>query len=563
MSTPKSDKVVFKTYQQHQPTFLPQSLEERVAPGHVVRVVNEAIERMNIDPILAGYKGGGTSAYHPRMLLKVLVYAYMERIYSSRRIAKALREQIPFMWLAGGNTPDFRTINRFRSSRLKGTIEEVFASLVELCLEKGLVNEEEVFIDGTKFEANANKYTYVWKKSNERNKEQRKAKIRAELAIIDRIVEEENRRYGDRDLEELGEDSELTSADVEAAVEKLDRIVGELNEEDSDEERKEKRQARKVLKQVKEKDLPKLKQYEEQEKKLDGRNSYSRTDPDATFMVMKEDPMQGGELKPGYNGQLVTSNQVILAFGAHQSAGDSPLLMEHLEKVEAMLETKPKVVVADAGYGSHENYATLEEKGIEAYVKYNTFEQERKPSYKKKLYEVANWPYDAQRDAFICPEGRVLQYRGDGERTSINGFLSKHKIYEVQSCAGCSVRELCMPRGGKNKRVEICEELVRLRGQAFDRLESVVGKRLRAQRSCDVESVFGHIKGNRGFRRFFLRGLENVTVELGLLSMAHNVLKLAAAGVFGPILTIWRLHKRLWAHITAPQPILRPIRLAA
>lgn len=563
MKTPKSDKVVFKTYQQRQPIFLPPSLDELIPPGHVVRVVNETIERMNIDPILAGYKGGGTSAYHPRMLLKVLVYAYMERIYSSRRIAKAIREQYTFMWLAGGNKPDFRTINRFRSSHLKGTIEEVFASIVQLCLDKGLINEEEVFSDGTKLEANANKYTYVWKKSNDRYKEQRKAKIKAQLADIDRLVEEENRRYGDRDLEELGEDAEVTSEELEAKVEELNRIVGELNEDDSEEKRQEKKRARKVLKQVKEKDLPKLKQYEEQEKRLGDRNSYSRTDVDATFMRMKEDAMQGGELKPGYNVQLSSSSQVVVAVSAHDSAADSPLLMEHLDKVEEMLGKRPRVVVTDAGYGSEENYALLEERGIEAYVKYNTFEQERKPGFKNKVYEVANWPYNAEQDAFTCPEGRLLRYRGDESRTSRNGYVSHLKIYKVRSCAGCPVRKACMPRGGKTKRIQISEELVRLRRQAFERLESEEGKRLRAKRSCDVESVYGHIKGNRGFRRFLLRGLDNVTIEVYLLCMAHNVLKLAAAGVFGPILTVWRLYKSLWAHISPPPPILWPIMVAA
>ncbi|HHW13372.1 MAG TPA: transposase, partial [Firmicutes bacterium] len=194
----KSGKITFKPYIQNQPMLLPPSLDELVPKGHLVRVVNDAVERMNIAPLLERYKGGGTSSYHPKMMLKVLVYAYSQRIYSSRLIAKALRENIHFMWLSGQNQPDFRTINRFRSSTMKGLIEQVFASVLELLLDAGYVKLENYFLDGTKVEANANRYSFVWAKSIAHNKAKLQDKIKLLLEQIEKANEEENAEYGDR-----------------------------------------------------------------------------------------------------------------------------------------------------------------------------------------------------------------------------------------------------------------------------------------------------------------------------------------------------------------------------
>ncbi len=151
-----------------QPMLLPPSLEEMIPAGHMVRIVNEFIETIDLSALIATYKVGGTSSYHPKMLLKVLVYAYTKKIYSSRMIAAALQENIHFMWLSGGNRPDFRTINRFRGERLAETIQEVFAKLVLYLASRGYIDLSHYFTDGTKIEANANKFSYVWKKSTSR-----------------------------------------------------------------------------------------------------------------------------------------------------------------------------------------------------------------------------------------------------------------------------------------------------------------------------------------------------------------------------------------------------------
>ena len=163
-------KQVYKPYAQHQPMLIPLNLEEMVPADHLVRQIDEIINRIDTSALDKQYQGGGTSAYHPVMLLKVILYGYSQRIFSSRRIAKALRENIHFMWLSRMNQPDFRTVNRFRRVVLRKTIEELFTQLVEELLDLGLVDFEQYFVDGTKMEANANKYSFVWKRARRNTK---------------------------------------------------------------------------------------------------------------------------------------------------------------------------------------------------------------------------------------------------------------------------------------------------------------------------------------------------------------------------------------------------------
>jgi transposase len=202
---------------------LPPSLEDLIPENHLVRVVNRTVEKLNIQPLTATYKGGGASAYHPLMLLKVLVYAYLTKIYASRMIAKALTENIHLMWLSGMSTPDFRTINNFRSSRLRGVIDDVFGSMVFFLLDHGYIDLEQYFVDGTKLRADSNKHKVVWAKNTKRYKQKVQQKINELLVEIEQANAKEQEHYGDRNLEELGERSALTSDEVKEHVQRLNR----------------------------------------------------------------------------------------------------------------------------------------------------------------------------------------------------------------------------------------------------------------------------------------------------------------------------------------------------
>ena len=515
MKKKKSPHVVFKPYTMGQ-LQLPTDLEDLIPENHLVRVVHEAIEKMDLGPLMKRYKGGGTSSYHPKMMLKVLVYAYTQRIYSSRQIAKALRENIHFMWISGNSRPDFRTINRFRGEVMRGIMEQVFASVLDLLIEEGYVKLEHYFLDGTKIEANANRYTWVWAKSTRRYKQKLQENVKKLLDEIEQVNEAENEEYGEKDLEELGEDGPIDAEKLEKKIEELNELLKEDHED---------KHLSKAVKKMQDDYLPRQKKYEKQEKKFKGRNSYSKTDVDATFMRMKEDHMKNGQLKPGYNLQIGTENQFVVGFSVHQRPGDSGCLKPHLEGLKAQLGRLPKKVIADAGYGSEENYAYLDEEGIEAYVKYNTFHLEQKKR-KKDRFRAASFPYDETKDEFICPAEKRLAYQWTQPYQTENGFQTELRVYECEDCSGCELKAQCTRAVG-NRQIRTSFRMRDLREKASGHLLSEQGMTLRSKRPLEAESVFARLKHNWGFRRFLLRGKDKVEVEWGLLCIAHNLAKMA------------------------------------
>jgi len=516
-------KVTFKAYSVGQISLLPPSLEELIPDEHLVRVVNAMLDRIDLTPLMVHYKGGGASSYHPRMMLKVLVYAYSEKIYSSRRIAKALRENVNFMWISGGNQPGHRTINGFRSGALKEVIREVFASVVELLAEGEYVKLENYFVDGTKIEANANAHKVVWAKRTKKYKSKLREKIETLLDEIDRINEEEEAEYGEKDLEEMGGKGGITS-------EKLKEKMAELNERLRQQPKD--KQLKKAVKTLEKDYLPRLEKYEEQEEVLDGRNSYSKTDPDASSLRMKEDRAAQKPLpRPGYNIQNGTEGQFIIGFSIHQGAGDPGCFIPHMEAQKFPKNKMPKNSIGDAAYGSEENYAWLEKHQIGNYLKYNRFHKEQHPPRKPELREKerfvsANFPYDQEKDEFTCPAGHPMSYRETRPYKTRNGYLSERRFYEADQCESCPLKPQCTKAKG-NRRIQVSFKLRAYQQQARENLLSEQGIELRKKRAVDVETPFGNIKQNMGYRRFLLRGLKKVEIEWGLVCMAHNMRKLA------------------------------------
>lgn len=512
----------------NQIALLPPSYEDVIPDKHLVRVVNEAVEKIEVSALKEQYKGGGTSSYHPKMLLKVMVYAYAERIYSSRRIAKALRENIHFMWISGGNQPDFRTLNDFRGKRMQPVIGEVFSTVIEYLIEGGYVKMESYFADGTKIEADGNKHKVVWLKRKDRYENRVKEQIGELLEQIDAANKAEEAEYGERDLEEMGGNGsgDLNSERLKQKMEELnERLKGKMSG-------KKGKATRQALKKLETDCLPRLEKYEQQTKTLAGRNSYSKTDPDATCMLMKED--RGAKRpwpKPAYNIQTGTEGQFIVGYSVHNRGGDPACLIPHLEGVRQGLKRIPKKVVADAAYGSEENYAYLERNQVENYLKYNTFYQDthhyRNPEVIRKLkFQSDHFEYDLEKDQFICPAKNRLDYMFTGKYRSDNGYESQRRHYECGDCQDCPLKPECTKAKG-NRRIQVSFKLLEYRKQARNNLISDQGQQLRTQRCVEVETVFGHIKHNMGFRRFHLRGLKKVKTEWGLVCIAHNMRKLA------------------------------------
>jgi len=520
----KKGNVVFKAYTQEQPSLLPRDLEELIPEEHLVRVVNRVVEAIDLEPLMAKYQGGGTSSYHPKMMLKVLVYAYCEKVFTSRRIEKGLRENVNFMWLAGGNVPDFRTINRFCGLVMKGEVREVFTKVLELLIEEGYVKLENYFVDGTKIGADANQHKVVWAKKTAKNKVRLKQKIEQLLDEIEQVNEKENEEYGDKDQEELGGKGGIDAEKLKAKVAELNERLRQQPEDKS---------LKKAVKTLEKEHLPRLEKYEKQEKTLDGRSSYSQTDPDASCMRMKED--RGAEKPwphPAYNPQIGTEGQFVVGYSVHQSAGDPGCFIPHMEQQHWPNGQKPKAASGDAAYGSEENYAYLETNQIDNYLKYNTFYQDTHPPRKAERIQALsfrseNFPYDADQDTFTCPAQHSLTYQETRSYRSKNGYLSERRNYECAECATCPLKPQCTKAKG-NRRIQVSLKLREYRRQARENLLSEQGIALRKQRCIEPETTFGDVKHNMGFRRFHLRGLEKVETEWALVCFAHNMRKLAA-----------------------------------
>jgi transposase len=517
-------KPKFIEYNQHQVMLLPPSIEEMIPEKHIVRTLNKVIDTMNIDALINTYKGGGRSSYDPTMLLKVLVYAYIMKIYSSRRIAKALREDINFMWLSGMQRPDFRTMNNFRSGRLKGVIDQVFSSMVIFLTDNKYIKLEDYFVDGTKIEANANRYSYVWSKNTQRYKAATKEKIKELLKEIEKINQEEEKKYGEKDLEELGDETDITSEKIKEEVEKLNKIISQIGEKPKGKKKdknngKKKRKLKSALNKLSNKYLPKLERYEEQENTEGPRSSFSKTDKDATFFRNKTD-----QLLPGYNLIIGTEEQIIVNYSLHQKASEVDKFVPHMGKLKHITNGRnPIRAIGDGTYGSDENYDFLKKEKIGSYLKYPGFYQETTGQAKKKRFNRINFIYNQKEDKINCPGGREMLLQEIEEAKTDNGYKQQIRKYRG-NCRGCKFLCLCTksPRG---RTIQFNKKLEKYKRQAKKNLCSPEGIELRKKRSVDVETVFGDIKQNQGFRRFNLRGLEKVNAEFGLVAMAHNIKK--------------------------------------
>lgn len=505
-------KVQFKALPANNPSLFPENIFEKIPENHAVRLVNEVVDTMDIEHITKQYKGGGTTSFHPRMMIKVLFYAYLNNIYSCRKIEKALQENIHFMWLSGNSTPDYRTINYFRGKRLKSHIQQLFADVVRLLQELQYVSLNVQYVDGTKIESAAGRYSFVWKGSVEKNKAKLEAKIQAVLTDIESQIKQDQSTLNKEDVSKP-----IDSQELKARVAKLNKDIKD--------QQKSNKQTDKQFKKLEEEQLPRLEQYEQQLEKLGNRNSYSKTDEDATFMRLKDDHMQNGQLKPAYNTQISTEDQFITHYSLHQTPGDTTTLKKHLDGFEEQYQTQSKEIVTDAGYGSEENYDMLETKGVDAYVKYSYFHKEQKRNHKNNPFLVNNLYYNKEADFYVCPMGQRLTRIGQGKRMSSNGYESAVHYYQAKRCEGCPLRGMCH-QSQYSRRIEVNHELNRHKQHARERLLSERGLYHRSKRPVEVEAVFGQLKSNNKFSRFTLRGLEGVAIEFGLMSIGHNLRKL-------------------------------------
>lgn len=498
-------RITYKPYNQGQGVLFPLSIDSKIPEDHPVRLVSEIVDELDLSGINFGYKGGGNSSYHPRMLLKVLFYAYLNNVYSCRKIEQALEDRIHFIWLSGDQHPNFRTINNFRSLRLKNSIHKLFVQVVHMLVDMGYITLKEIYIDGTKIESKANRYSFVWRKSVEKNKFKLEAKIRGILSQIEEGIAQDNEP----------DDEPPTPVNSKELKER----IASINRENRTKEEE------KQIKTLEDKLVPKLEEYEEKLQVLDNRNSYSKTDPEATFMRMKEDHMRNGQLKPAYNEQIGTENQFIVHYDFFPNPTDTLTFIPFMESFKQNYEQLPDKVCADSGYGSEENYRYLETNEVEAYVKYSYFHKEQKKSFKNNAFIQENLYYNTEKDYFVCPMGQHMEHLYNTTRKSVSGFISNISVYRAQNCEGCPLRCLCH-KSKQTRQIEVNHRLREYKRIARERLTSEEGIRMRKKRPIEPEAVFGQMKSNKSYHRFRHFGKEKVAMDFAIFAIAFNLLKL-------------------------------------
>ena len=471
---------------------LPLSFEIKIPFDSEARTFDDVFRRIDLNKYVVAEPKLGRTGYNPVSMLKLILFCQMENITSLRDMAKAAQHDIRIMWLTDELKPSHQTISEFMKHRLKDHIENIFYDLNQYLIDKEKIDTQRLYIDGTKIEANANKYKFVWKGSIEKFRDKLYHKItkqieklnahHREMGIFFPAYESYEIAYIQRVLDFL--EREVDKADVTFVHGKGKR------------------------KTALQRDYEKISEYmnklEEYTKYIDiigpDRNSCARTDHDATFMHMKEDHMRNGQLKAGYNVQIGVSDEYILHLDIFQDRNDYQTFIPFLKGYHNRYGHHPEYPVADAGYGGLNNYRYLKDNGMALYQKYSMYSKDT--TDKKRM----NDPYFTLG---LIKDGNDYIAR-NGERL----------IYTATNKKGNDVYTL---PSGKTK--EINDENVAYQKEVIKNLQTELGIELRVQRSIQVEGAFGVIKEAMGFRRFKRRGIQNVKFEFMLMAIGYNLKK--------------------------------------
>ena len=504
---------------------MPLDCEVNIEKNAPVRLLNAVMERMDYSKLYAAYSRLGRIEYSPKILLKIMVYGYMRKQISSRALEACCRENLHFIYLLEGQrAPDHNTINRFRKNILTQEAgQDILCQLVVLLHERGLLSLEAAFIDGTKIEANANKYSFVWKKATAQKTEKLLKKIHDELPAK---------------LKEVGIRFHVPEKIAVRQLKKLWKRIHARIKADGIElvSGKGKRKTRlQRLSEWGDQCLAKLKQYTNDIHICGNRNSFSKTDHDATFMHMKEDYMRNGQLKPGYNVNVATCSDFIIGSYISSDRNDVHTLIPFMEQLRKNYAGRNiGSVVVDSGYESEENYCWFEaHPETELYVKPSNHEAVKHRKYRTDISRRENMAYDAQADAYTCANGKLLQRTREKKTHTASGLEIATSVYECNECDGCPLKEKCIRACGSKKPLEerhkviyVSKRFARQRQAMEAKISSPKGCLLRVNRSIQAEGNFAYVKQDLDFRRFLLRGSTKVAAEWLLFSLALNILHL-------------------------------------
>ena len=497
---------------------LPLEISKIIEISDPVYTFCEVMEHIDLRKYLAiEERRLGRKRYDPETLLKVILFAFMEKGYVSvREIEKLCKTDIRFMWLLQEKTaPSFMTIDNFMNNYLLENIEDIFAEINQYIFAKEKVDLEHLYIDGTKIVANANKYSWVWKKSCVKNRQKVFEKITALLCEINDIVVFQGVKFEFRTeyaIEYLEETLRLFLNLTGIQVATIPKGRGHHKSKEQ-------------------KLYEKLNEYIERLKKYatrikicgEERNSYSKTDNDATFMRMKRDYMGNDQLLPGYNIQLGLCDGYISVFDVMQYASDMDCFQPLMERFYGIYRKYPEYPVADAGYGSFNNYLYCEEHGMKKYMKFTIFKKEcEDKNYHENPYRAVNFSVN-EKGNLICPNNKEFRYVYS-RPVKGNKYGRTEEYYQCEDCTNCPHKEKCCKCEG-NRTVRINAELTKMHKEVLSNLNCVHGALLRMNRSIQAEGAFGTIKWNRSYTRARRRGLKGVILEIALISCGFNLHK--------------------------------------
>ena len=481
---------------------LPIDLGLKIEDDDPVRLLDAFVNAMDLSDLIGSYKRAVQKTADPVRLFKIVLFGAMNKIYSARGLEEACKKNIDFMFLLNGApAPDHATFARFISNHLSQYSQNTMKQMTLLLKELGEISGKTVFIDGTKIEAYANKYTFVWKKAVNKHMEKLAEKI---CAFVEKCEK-------DFDIT-VSAGPELNLRLMKKLRKKLYAKKNELQIEFVHGPGTKKSKLQKSMEEL-EKYIDRAKGYIMSNHICGDRNSYSKTDHDATFMRMKEDSMRNGQLKPAYNVQHAVDSEYIVWASISSQRADTWTFKPFLSEMEEKLGFKYKEVVADAGYESEENYVYLTENGQESYIKPVNYEISKTRKYKTDIGKHENMSYDAQKDLYVCANGKELKKTGEKKKKSGNGYVSEETIYSCCECSGCPYKEKCIkgnhcntPMEERNKVMYISKKKEELREKNLERLLTEHGIQLRVNRSIQVEGSFATVKEDMEFRRYSYRG---------------------------------------------------------
>ena len=501
---------------------IPMNLNVIIPENDSVRLLSQFVEEIDLTCLYDTYSILKENQVTPRQMLKIVLYAYLEGRFSSREIEKACRRDINFMYLLEGKpVPDHATIARFRSLHFAPCAKLLLAQCAEILYELGEISGKNIFIDGTKIEANANKYTFVWKRAVTKSQEKLGEKA---AALVAECVE----TYALKPV--WGGRVKIKT------LKKLRKVLYSIKEQEQIEfvygTGRRKTPLQKHI-ELLESYLDKFKEYNHKVHICGTRNSYSKTDTDATFMRMKEDHMKNGQLKPAYNLQHGVDAEYVVWLQVSPNTTDTNTLKPFLEELVHYLGFKYFNIVADAGYESEENYTYIKKNGQLAFIKPANYEISQTRKYQRDIGNRDNMIYDAENDRYICSQGCILSAVGTRQRKTTSGYISEKTVYQCSDCKGCPVKSRCIkgnnwkiPEDERFKSLEVSRTFEDQRKECLERIVSDQGILLRINRSIQAEGSFADLKWDRGFRRFLCRGNANVFAECVLLAISHNIEKL-------------------------------------